>query len=195
MARTSVRPLPSMGPMDDRPRLLTVGHGALDRESLGDLLTEAGVQLLVDVRRFPGSRHNQDARREALQEWLPARGIDYRWDERLGGRRRLTAEEDAQSLDPWWRVDQFRAYAAGTRTPTYAEAMEELLADAAARRTVIMCSEAVWWRCHRRIVADVTTLRYAVPTRHLMHTGRLTDHPVSEGARLTKDRSVVWDVG
>ncbi|WP_131103794.1 DUF488 family protein [Ornithinimicrobium sufpigmenti] len=179
--------------MKDRPSLLTVGHGTLDREGLGDLLTKAGVQLLVDVRRFPGSRHNPDARREALEEWLPARGIDYRWDERLGGRRRLTAEEDAQSPDPWWRVDQFRAYAAGTRTSTYAEAMEALLADAAARCTVIMCSEAVWWRCHRRIVADVATLRYAVPTRHLMHTSRLTDHPVSEGARLTDHGEVVWD--
>lgn len=179
--------------MPEQPTLLTVGHGTLDRDGLGDLLTQAGVELLVDVRRFPGSRNNPDSRREALQEWLPERGIDYRWEERLGGRRRLTAEEDAQSLDPWWRVDQFRAYAAGTRTSTYAQAMEELLAEAATQHTVIMCSEAVWWRCHRRIVADVAVLRYAVPTRHLMHTGRLTEHPVSEGARLTDDGAVVWD--
>ncbi|QFG67878.1 DUF488 family protein [Ornithinimicrobium pratense] len=179
--------------MPEQSTVLTVGHGTLDRHGLGDLLTRAGVEHLVDVRRFPASRHNPDSRQEALQEWLPARGVGYRWDERLGGRRRLTAEDDAQSPDPWWRVDQFRAYAAGTRTPPFAAAMEQLLADAAARRTVIMCSETVWWRCHRRIVADVATLRYDVEVRHLMHDGRLTDHPVSEGARLTSDGEVVWD--
>lgn len=182
-----------MAVMRDEKALLTVGHGTLDRQGLGDLLTQAGVQELVDVRRFPGSRHNPDSRREALEEWLPERGVGYRWEERLGGRRRLTAEEDERSPDRWWRVDQFRAYAAGTRSPAFAAAMEQLLTDAAARRTVIMCSEAVWWRCHRRIVADVATLRYAVSVRHLMHDGRLTVHPVSEGARLTNDGEVVWD--
>lgn len=173
--------------------LLTVGHGTLDRDALGDLLVEAGVEQLVDVRRFPGSRHNPDSRREALEEWLPGRGIGYRWEERLGGRKRLTKEEDAQSPDPWWRVAQFRAYAAGTRSPEYAETVRELLAGAAESRTVIMCSEAVWWRCHRRIVADVVTLLHDVPVRHLMHDGRLTEHPVSEGARVREDGVLVWD--
>lgn len=179
----------------DTPPLLTVGHGTLDRDGLGDLLQAAGVERLVDVRRYPGSRHNPDARREALEQWLPARGIGYRWEERLGGRRRLTAGEDRASPDPWWRVDQFRAYAAGTRTPGYAEAMGRLLAEAQQRRTVILCSEAVWWRCHRRIVADVAVLTHGVPVLHLMHTGRLVEHPVSEGARVTEDGSLVWDGG
>ena len=192
---TDGKPVPSMAVMHEGPVLLTVGHGTLDRQGLGDVLTQAGVEQVVDVRRFPGSRHNPDARREALEEWLPARGVAYRWEERLGGRRRLTAEEDEQSPDRWWRVDQFRAYAARTRAPAYAEAMELLLADVRDRPTVIMCSEAVWWRCHRRIVADVATLRYAVPVHHLMHDGRLTEHPVSDGARVTEDGQVVWDGG
>lgn len=173
--------------------LLTVGHGTLDREGLGDLLVGAGVEALVDIRRFPGSRHNPDSRREALEQWVPERGIDYRWEERLGGRRRLDADEDAASPDTWWRVAQFRAYAAGTRTPEFAEAMGELLSSATEHRTVIMCSEAVWWRCHRRIVADVAVLAHGLPTSHLMHTGKLTDHPVSEGARVNEDGEVVWD--
>lgn len=175
--------------------LLTVGHGRLDRGGLGDVLVGAGVDLVVDVRRFPGSRTNPDSRREALAEWLPRRGIGYRWEERLGGRRRLTAEEDAASPDPWWRVDQFRAYAAGTRSDEWRAALEDVLAEADDRRTAIMCSEAVWWRCHRRIVADVAVVRYAVPVRHLMHDGRLTEHPVSEGARRRQDGEVVWDAG
>lgn len=172
--------------------LLTVGHGRLDRDALGDLLTVAGVEQLVDIRRFPGSRHNPDSRSEALEQWLPERGIDYRWEERLGGRRRLDPVEDAASLDQWWRVAQFRAYAAGTRTPAFAEAVGELLATAARRPTVIMCSETVWWRCHRRIVADVAILQHGASVAHLMHDGRLTDHPVSEGARLTPEGTVVW---
>ena len=120
-------------------------------------------------------------------------GISYRWDERLGGRRRLTAEEDAASPDPWWRVAQFRAYAAWTRTEEWRAGFAELRAGAEQQRTAICCSEAVWWRCHRRIVADVAVLAYAVPVAHLMHTGRLTDHPVSEGARIREDGTIVWD--
>src|ERR1700757_3310027 len=67
--------------------LLTVGHGATDRERLGELLAGVGVALVVDGRRYPASRTNPDARREALERWLPERGIDYRWEPRLGGRR------------------------------------------------------------------------------------------------------------
>lgn len=174
------------------PPLLTVGHGTLDRAALGDLLVDAAVEQVVDIRRFPGSRHNPDSRREAMEHWLPERGIGYRWEERLGGRRRLDADEDAASPDQWWRVAQFRAYAAGTRTPAFANALGELLATAAQRCTVIMCSEAVWWRCHRRIVADVAVLSHGLSVSHLMHTGKLTEHPVSEGARLAVDGTVVW---
>ena len=73
--------------------LLTVGHGPEDRTRLGARLAAAGVGRVVDVRRFPGSRNNPDVRREALEEWLPAAGIGYRWDARLGGRRRLPPGE------------------------------------------------------------------------------------------------------
>src|SRR5699024_6499608 len=135
--------------------LITVGHGRHDRADLGGLLRDAGVELLVDVRRFPGSRANPDARREALEEWLPAAGIDYCWEERLGGRRHLKQAELAESPDTWWRVEAFRAYAAYTRTEDFGAALQELLERAASQRTCVMCSESVWWRCHRRLIADV----------------------------------------
>lgn len=172
------------------PDLLTVGHGRLDEEGLGSLLVGAGVELLVDVRRFPGSRTNPAVSRDALPSWLPGVGIDYRWEERLGGRRKLPASNDE---DPWWQVDAFRAYAAHTRTDEFAEVMAALLADVAARRVAVMCSESVWWRCHRRVVADVAALAHGVDVRHLMHDGRLTEHRPSEGARLRSDGLVVWD--
>ena len=111
--------------------LLTTGHGRADRHELGERLTGAGVQLLVDVRRFPGSRNNPDVAREALEGWLPELGIGYRWDERLGGRRRLPPGEPV--VDDWWTVAQFAAYAAHTRTPEFTAALDDVLAEAAER--------------------------------------------------------------
>ncbi len=156
--------------------LLTVGHGPDDRDRLGGRLRGAGVQELVDVRRFPGSRSNPDVRREALAEWLPGSGVAYRWEPRLGGRRRLPPAEPVE--DGWWTVAQFAAYAAHTRTPEFTAALDE-----AVRSTVaVMCSETVWWRCHRRLIADVAVLGRGVPVQHLMPGGRLSPHRPSEGA-------------
>ncbi|TFV61047.1 DUF488 domain-containing protein [Mycobacterium sp. PS03-16] len=171
--------------------LVTVGHGRLDRQALSALLTGAGVRSLVDIRRFPGSRANPDVARDALPRWLPATGIDYRWDERLGGRRRLAADEPRE--DPWWRVEQFAAYAAHTRTAEFDAALREVLSDSVDHVVAVMCSESVWWRCHRRLVADVAVLRFGAPTTHLMHDGAPVPHPVAEGARVRADGYVVWD--
>jgi uncharacterized protein (DUF488 family) len=173
------------------PTLLTVGHGRLDQDGLGALLSGAGVELLVDVRRFPGSRANPAVSRDALPAWLPERGIDYRWEERLGGRRRL--DPDAGDDDAWWQVTAFRAYAAYTRTDEFRAAMADVLGEARRRTVAVMCSESVWWRCHRRLVADVAVVAHGVPTRHLMHDGRLTEHAPAAGARLRPDGLVVWD--
>ena len=115
----------------------------------------------------------------------------YRWDQRLGGRRSLPA--DSEPGDPWWRVKQFAAYAAYTRTDEFNDALDDLVEQARRQRTAMMCSESVWWRCHRRIVADVVMLRFSVPVAHLMHDGRLVAHTPSEGARVRDDGLVVWD--
>jgi uncharacterized protein (DUF488 family) len=170
--------------------LLTVGHGPELRDALTARLSGAGVRLVVDVRRFPGSRSNPDVRREALEEWLPAAGIGYRWDARLGGRRALPRDEPV--ADGWWTVAQFAAYAAHTRTPEFAAALDDVLAAAADAVVAVMCSEYVWWRCHRRLVADVAVLGRGVPVRHLMPDGRLADHRPSEGAVLDPDGALRW---
>ena len=93
--------------------LLSVGHGRLDRTQLAELLHSAGVESLVDVRRFPGSRRNPDLSSDAMTQWLADAGIGYRLERRLGGRRRLPAGTTPE--DSWWRVEQFAAYAAHTR--------------------------------------------------------------------------------
>jgi uncharacterized protein (DUF488 family) len=170
--------------------LLTVGHGPQDRDALGARLTAAGLDRIVDVRRFPGSRNNPDVGRESLERWLPDLGIGYRWDARLGGRRRLPAGEPVE--DGWWTVAQFAAYAAHTRTPEFAEALDEVLAESARSTVAVMCSESVWWRCHRRLIADVVVLARGVRVSHLMPDGRLVPHRPSEGAVLDTDGTVRW---
>lgn len=172
--------------------MLTFGHGRLDRDGLGALVTGAGIERIVDVRRFPGSRANPAAAAGQVEDLARELGIDYRHDERLGGRRRLSADDDAASPDAWWRVAQFRAYAAWTRTPEFRAGLADLLADEAAARTAIMCSESVWWRCHRRLVADVVAVEHDRDVEHLMPDGTLRPHPVSEGARRRTDGMLEW---
>ncbi|MGC0272373.1 DUF488 family protein [Pseudactinotalea sp. Z1739] len=173
--------------------LLTVGHGALSRAELRDLLIGAEVESVVDVRRFPGSRRNPDVGRDALASWLPEAGIGYRWEEHLGGRRHLTRAAQARSPDTWWQVAAFRAYAGYTRTEEFRAALTRVVQEARAARVAVMCSESVWWRCHRRIIADVTAMTTDVPVLHLMHDGAVRAHPPSEGARAGED-GLVWDV-
>ncbi|MCO1595839.1 DUF488 domain-containing protein [Micromonospora sp. RHAY321] len=171
--------------------LLTVGHGTADRVRLGELLTEAGVALVVDVRRYPASRTNPDVRREELERWLPEYGLDYRWERRLGGRRHVPA--GTPEPDTWWTVAAFRAYAAHTRTSEFDAALTGVLADAARRTTAVMCSEVLWWRCHRRLIADVAVLGRGTPVAHLMSDGRLSPHQAAEGARPLPNGHVCWD--
>jgi uncharacterized protein (DUF488 family) len=170
--------------------LLTVGHGPDDRQRLGARLSAAGIEDLVDVRRFPASRTNPDVAREALAEWLPERGIGYRWEERLGGRRRLPAGEPV--IDGWWTVAQFAAYAAHTRTPEFSAALDEVLGAAAEQQVAVMCSESVWWRCHRRLIADVVVLGRGLPVGHLMPDGRVSPHQPAAGAVRDPDGTVRW---
>jgi uncharacterized protein (DUF488 family) len=167
--------------------LLTVGHGDASQEQLTALLTEAEVRLLVDVRRFPGSRRNPHFARDAMEGWLPAAGVSYRWEQRLGGRRRVPSEE--KGADPWWRVEAFAAYAAYTRTPEFGEGMADLFADVGAMpgQVAVMCSESLWWRCHRRLVSDVAVLLHGLDVSHLGHDGKLTAHVPAAGARVTPD--------
>lgn len=165
--------------------LLTVGHGTLTQDDLVALLVGADVRLVVDVRRFPGSRRHPHLAREELERRLPDAGVAYRWDERLGGRR--SRPKDEPERDPWWQVAAFRAYAAHTRTAEFAAALDELVAEARARRTAVLCSESLWWRCHRRIVADAVVLLGGLAVAHLGHDGRLVPHVPSAGARVAPD--------
>ncbi|MFF5259870.1 DUF488 family protein [Actinomadura viridis] len=170
--------------------LVTFGHGVAARAELTGLLHGAEVRAVVDVRTAPGSRRNPDAGRAALEAWMPEAGLDYRWEKRLGGFRRAAPD----SPDVFWKNDAFRGYAGHTRDPDFLTAMDELLRQAAVLRTAVMCAESVWWRCHRRIIADFAVLARGARVLHLAHDGRLTEHPVTSGARLRDDGLLVYDI-
>ena len=165
-----------------------MGHGTATEQELADRLTGAGVALLVDVRRFPGSRRHPHLSREAVEQWLPAAGVGYRWEERLGGRRPVAPDSPDVAL----RNAAFRGYAALMRTDDFRAALDEALADPS--RTAVMCSESVWWRCHRRMVADAAVLLHGAEVLHLMPDGRLTPHAPTDGVRRDGDR-LVYDAG
>lgn len=172
--------------------LLTVGHGTLAADELGRLLVEHGVELLVDVRSYPGSRHNPQFGREAMEAWVPGAGVAYRWERRLGGRRRARPD----SMNVALRNEAFRGYADHMAGDEFQAGLDAVLAEAAERRTAAMCSETVWWRCHRRLLSDAAVLVRGAEVRHLMHDGRLVPHPLTDGARLDRDRGcVVYDLG
>ncbi|QKW29884.1 DUF488 domain-containing protein [Streptomyces seoulensis] len=130
-----------------------------------------------------------DLVRNRLARWLPDDGIAYRWEPGLGGFRKPAPD----SPDTFWRNDSFRGYAGYARTPEFVAATDRLLGEAAGRRTAVMCGEAVWWRCHRRLIADFAELARGMPVRHLPHDGRIVPHVPADGARLRPDGLLVHD--
>lgn len=170
--------------------ICTVGHGTLAAADFSALLDDAHIRRVVDIRAFPGSRHNPQFGRDEMQRWVPDGGIDYLWMQALGGRRRPHSESRHVAL----RNDAFRAYADYMETDEFLAGVEDLAGLAATAPTTVMCSESVWWRCHRRLVADHFVLVRGVDVVHLMHDGRLTPHVPTQGVRLD-GRTLVYDVG
>jgi uncharacterized protein (DUF488 family) len=171
--------------------LVTFGHGTATAEQITGLLHGAEVTAVVDIRTAPGSRRHPQVARAELEQWLPAAGIAYRWDKRLGGFRK----PEPDTPDTAWREPMFRGYAGHMRTAEFLAAMDEVLAQADRQRTAVMCAESVWWRCHRRLVADFAVAARGAEVRHLMHDGRLEEHRLSPGLRLREDGLLVYDSG
>ncbi|HYB48019.1 MAG TPA: DUF488 domain-containing protein, partial [Streptosporangiaceae bacterium] len=171
--------------------LLTFGHGTASAEQMIRLLRGADVSVLIDVRTAPGSRRHPHVARAELERWLPEAGISYRWDKRLGGFRK----PEPDSPDASWRLDMFRGYAGHMRTADFLAAVDQVLAQASEQATVVMCAESLWWRCHRRLLADFVSAARGVPVRHLLHDGRLEEHRLSPGLRLRADGLLVYDAG
>ncbi|HEU0054370.1 MAG TPA: DUF488 domain-containing protein [Longimicrobium sp.] len=169
--------------------VFTIGHSTRTIEQFVALLTEHGVELLVDVRRFPGSRRHPQFGSAALEASLREAGIAYLHAEPLGGRR--SSEKSAASPNTAWRNDAFRAYADYMGTPAFRRALDRLIALSAERATVIMCAEAVPWRCHRRLITDALLAR-DIPVADIVGPGAASPARLSEHAVVTSGDTVIY---
>lgn len=171
------------GRRDDSLRLYTIGHGTAPIDDFIASLQKFEIEALVDVRRYAGSRRNPQYNSDALEHSLADARIEYRNDVALGGRRKPSPDSTNVGL----RNEAFRAYADYMETPEFRIAFDALLAQAQAETTVIMCSETVWWRCHRRLISDAVVLLAGGTVEHIV-AGAARPHIPTEGVRREGDR-------
>lgn len=160
--------------------ILTVGHSTKPIEEFIRLLQAHGVQLLVDVRTVPRSRHNPQFEQQALAESLNQAGIEYRHMKALGGLRKPRPD----SINAGWKNESFRGYADYMQTPDFAAAIENLIELARTKQVAVMCAEAVPWRCHRSLIADALVAR-EIPVEHIMSTTKRDAHHLTSFAKRT----------
>ncbi len=170
--------------------VFTVGHSTRSTEELIRLLAEAGVDLLVDVRTLPRSRTNPQFNAEALAPRLEGAGIAYRHCPTLGGLRGRQ-KRDTSSANTLWRSPGFRNYADYAATAPFARALHSLIALAQAHRCAIMCAEAPWWRCHRRIITDYLLI-HDVRVEHILGPRRHEAAHVTPGAQRQADGTLAY---
>jgi uncharacterized protein (DUF488 family) len=157
----------------------TVGHSTRSAEEFGQMLLAHGVQVLVDVRMFPGSRRYPQFNRTALAESLAAIGIEYKHEPRLGGRRKPRAD----SHNTAWKNASFRAYADYMESEEFQKGIEELLELARDARVAVMCAESLWWRCHRSLISDyLKSTGHTVI--HILSETKTEEHPFTSAARI-----------
>jgi uncharacterized protein (DUF488 family) len=164
--------------------LWTIGHSSHSIEKFLELLAENQIALLADVRRFLGSRKHPQFGTDALARSLAGAGIEYRHFEALGGRRRERLFDSPNSA---WRVEQFAAYADYALSAEFQRALADLAAHAAAQRTAMMCAEADWHSCHRRLIADALTAR-GWQVLHIARRNRVEAHALPDFARVEGER-------
>ena len=160
-------------------KIWTVGHSTRSGEEFVEILKAQGIEVLVDVRTYPGSRRYPQFNREALSESLKAAGIEYKHEPRLGGRRRARPD----SHNSAWRNEQFRGYADHMETEEFKNGVRELLELAAKARVAVMCAEAVWWRCHRSLIADYLKAE-GHEVVHILDEKKTEEHPFTSAARI-----------
>ncbi|HEY7283879.1 MAG TPA: DUF488 domain-containing protein [Vicinamibacterales bacterium] len=165
-------------------RIWTIGHSTRAVEEFISLLEENEITLLADVRVWPGSKRHPQFNKDALAQSLSARGIRYEHFPELGGKRKPKPD----SHNTAWRNDSFRGYADYMETTQFEAGIDRLLGLAdGGGRTVIMCAEAVWWRCHRSLIADYLKAR-GVDVRHVLGANKVDPHPYTSAARILDGR-------
>jgi uncharacterized protein (DUF488 family) len=163
--------------MRNQISLWTIGHSTLSIEDFISKLTSFEIQVLADVRSYPGSRRYPHFNREKLSASLADVGIRYEHFPELGGRRRARPD----SLNMTWRNESFRGYADYMETNEFRAGIDRLLDLSTTQRTAIMCSEAVWWRCHRSLISDYLKVK-GIEVNHIMSIGKAEPHPFTSAA-------------
>jgi uncharacterized protein (DUF488 family) len=169
------------------PVVWTIGHSTRPLAELLALLAQSEITTLVDVRRFPGSRRYPHFGGPALAQSLAGAGIGYRHEPDMGGRR----DPAPDSVNTAWRVAAFRGYADHMASPEFRAGLERVIALSNEGRPVVMCAEAVPWRCHRQLVADALVARGAA-VRHILGPGQERAHELNPSARAGPDGVLVY---
>jgi uncharacterized protein (DUF488 family) len=168
------------GPTDSQP-VWTIGHSTRTADELRAVLAAHEIAVVLDVRRFAASRRLPQFSAEALQQDLATVQVDYRWLPSLGGRRAPVPA----SVNDAWHNSAFRGYADHVATEEFADGLIELLMLAHGLRTAVMCAELLWWRCHRRLIADVlVAMDYDVI--HIRNETMVEHHRLIAPARLVR---------
>ena len=160
-------------------QLWTIGHSTRSLDEFIELLKNHRVEQLVDVRHYPGSRRLPHFNKAELKTSLEQAGIAYEHIVELGGRRRPRPDTHNTA----WRNESFRGYADYMETPSFRDALARLLELAGHAQTAIMCSEAVWWRCHRSMIADILKTK-GVRVLHILDHKKVQEHPYTSAARI-----------
>jgi len=168
--------------------IYTIGHSTHSLAEFLDTLQSFNIKLLADVRRLPGSRKFPQFDAENLQTSLAENGIQYIHLANLGGRRKVKKD----SKNNRWNNSSFRGYADYMETEEFAAAIKELEAIALKQTTAIMCAEAVWWRCHRSMVADYLKAK-GWNVLHIMAIGNAQEHTYTSPARILDGNVVYYD--
>jgi uncharacterized protein (DUF488 family) len=168
--------------------LYTVGHSTHPIETFLGLLAQHEIALTADVRSFPSSRRWPQFNQYKLKASVEETGVSYEWLKVLGGRRHSSLRDSPHKA---WQHAAFRSYADYTDSVEFASGIERLSELAGERRSVIMCSEGLWWRCHRRIIADHMTVR-GWGVWHIMPEGKLAAHVLPGFARIDNGR-IIYD--
>jgi len=163
--------------------IYTIGHSSHSLDDFIGMLQSFGIRNLIDIRRFPGSRKYPQFNKAHLAEELEKTGIYYQHMEDLGGRRKARVN----SINSNWHNDSFRGYADYMETEDFEKAIAALETIALKQPTAYMCSEAVWWRCHRSMVSDYLKAK-GWTVLHIMAAGKADEHPYTSPARVVGDR-------
>lgn len=164
----------------ERPVIYTIGHSTRPLEEFIEMLKSFNIQVLADVRRFAGSKRYPWFSKENLEKVLPENNIEYVHFEALGGRRKV----QPNSVNSRWKNESFRGYADYMQTEEFIKAVEKLESMAKTKITAFMCSEAVWWSCHRSMISDHLKAK-GWDVEHIMSRNKTEEHPYTAPVRVS----------